>query len=60
MSPLYFEPQPLNADPGQVRQAGNLADADLGGFGRELASWREARHSIPVDRLLISAMDRCG
>jgi ATP-dependent exoDNAse (exonuclease V) beta subunit len=44
----------------EMKQAGNLADADLGAFGRELDSWREARSYVSADRLLIRAMDRSG
>jgi len=44
----------------RVKQAGNLADGDLGGFERELATRREARHYVSPDRLLIRAMDRSG
>jgi ATP-dependent exoDNAse (exonuclease V) beta subunit len=44
----------------RLKQSGNLADGDLGDFGRELAEWREARHYVSPDRLLIRAMDRCG
>src|SRR5439155_618080 len=43
-----------------MRQAGNLADADLGAFGRDLQSWRAARNNISADRLLMRAMDRSG
>ena len=44
----------------QMKQAGNLADGDLGDFGRQLESWRAARLDVSTDRLLIRAMDRCG
>ena len=44
----------------EMKQAGNLADADLGAFGRELDSWRDARNYVSADRLLIRAMDRSG
>ncbi len=44
----------------RLKQSGNLADGDLGDFGRELAAWREARHYVSADRLLIRAMDRVG
>ena len=44
----------------RIKQAGNLADGDLGGFEQELAEWREARHYVSPDRLLIRAMDRSG
>src|SRR5262249_36589963 len=44
----------------QLKQAGNLAEGDLGDFGRQLESWRAARRDVSVDRLLIRAMDRCG
>ncbi|HTM50301.1 MAG TPA: UvrD-helicase domain-containing protein [Bryobacteraceae bacterium] len=42
--------------------AGSLeaADGAAGAFYRELAGWRELRHSVSPDRLLIRAMDRCG
>jgi ATP-dependent helicase/nuclease subunit A len=44
----------------RLKQSGNLADGDLGDFGRDLAAWREARHYVSPDRLLIRAMDRAG
>jgi ATP-dependent exoDNAse (exonuclease V) beta subunit len=44
----------------RIKQAGNLADGDLGGFERALAEWREARYYVSPDRLLIRAMDRSG
>jgi ATP-dependent helicase/nuclease subunit A len=44
----------------RLKQSGNLADGDLGDFQRELTSWREARHYVSPDRLLIQAMDRSG
>ena len=44
----------------RLKQSGNLADGDLGDFGRDLTAWREARHYVSADRLLIRAMDRAG
>jgi ATP-dependent exoDNAse (exonuclease V) beta subunit len=44
----------------RLKQSGNLADGDLGEFQRELTAWREARHYVSPDRLLIRAMDRSG
>jgi ATP-dependent helicase/nuclease subunit A len=44
----------------RLKQSGNLADGDLGDFGRDLTAWREARHYVSPDRLLIRAMDRSG
>ena len=38
----------------------SLCDGDLGDFGRDLASWREVRHFVSADRLLMRAMDRSG
>ncbi len=44
----------------RLKQSGNLADGDLGDFQRELTGWREMRHYVSPDRLLIRAMDRSG
>jgi ATP-dependent exoDNAse (exonuclease V) beta subunit len=44
----------------RLKQSGNLADGDLGDFQCELTAWREVRHSVSPDRLLIRAMDRSG
>ena len=44
----------------RLKQSGNLADGDLDDFGCELSAWRELRHYVSPDRLLIRAMDRSG
>src|SRR6185295_8720036 len=51
----------------RLKQSGDLAAsmastdaARVHDFHRALESWREARHSVSPDRLLIRAMDRCG
>ena len=50
-----------------LKQRGNLGEAlessgdpAVSAFARELARWREARHYVTADRLLIRAMDRAG
>ncbi len=51
----------------ELHRRGNLGaalststDAALSAFSRELEAWREVRHSVSADRLLIRAMDRAG